>query len=469
MICFNCGSVLSNSDYCSNCGADVTIYRKIMTMSNAYYNMGLTKASNRDLTGAADALNRSLRLNKKNIDARNLLGLVYFELGETVQAFSEWVLSQNIQPDNNVANRYLDQIKADRNRLDDLNRTIKKFNVALEYAKQGTDDMAIIQLKKVLNQNPNMVKAHQLLTLLYMKNGEYERAMRSVNKALKIDRCNTISLKYKKEIETILEIERKINPDAHAQRSKKLKETLIDRPYLSGDDVIIPQNNFKETSTSVSNILHVIFGIVLSAAVVYFIITPIRVSNQTQDVNDVVVEYNQKIAIKDSTISELERQIETLEEELDALTADEDGEDTTVIDNYNSLLAAAYAYINEDYTAGSEEINNVDPDIDMDSDEFTQLYTVLYEEMHDYLSSAYYDAGMDAYNTGDLDECIEYLEKCLEVDDTYVDAIYKLAFVYREDGQETKALEMFQRIVDDFPDSEYYSVALAQVGSADSE
>ena len=98
MICFNCGNVLTNSDYCSHCGMDVSIYKKIVKLSNTYYNMGLTKALNRDLSGAADALRRSVKLNKRNTDARNLLGLVYFEMGETVQAFSEWETQCAVPP-----------------------------------------------------------------------------------------------------------------------------------------------------------------------------------------------------------------------------------------------------------------------------------------------------------------------------------------------------------------------------------
>lgn len=460
MICFNCGSVLSNSDYCSKCGADVSIYKKIINMSNVYYNMGLTKAANRDLMGAADALNRSLRLNKRNIDARNLLGLVYFELGEIVQAFSEWVISQNMQPDSNVANRYIQIIREDRNRLDALNQTIKKFNVALEYAKDGTDDMAIIQLKKVLNQNPNMVKAYQLLALLYIKSGEYERADRAIKKALKIDTCNTISLKYKNEIKTIIDIEKKINPEGRAKRKKKLREVLIERPYLSGDDVIIPQSNFKEASSSVSNIIHTIFGILIGAAVIYFIVTPLRVSNQTQEVNDVVLEYSQKLAIKNSSISELERQVEALQEELAGYTEDTSN---SIVDNYNYLIAAVKAYLDEDYATGSEQINKVDSELDMSSEEFDTVYNDLYEKMHDYLSETYYNAGMDAYNQGNLSECIENLEKCIEVDDTNVEAIYKLAWAYSENGDSDKSQQMFQKIVDDFPDSDYYSVALGQI------
>ena len=80
MRCYKCNSVLSETDFCNSCGADVTVYKKIVKMSNTYYNMGLAKAKVRDLSGAADLLRRSVRIDKRNINARNLLGLVYFEM-----------------------------------------------------------------------------------------------------------------------------------------------------------------------------------------------------------------------------------------------------------------------------------------------------------------------------------------------------------------------------------------------------
>ena len=59
MRCYKCNSVLSDTDFCNSCGADVTLYKKIVRMSNTYYNMGLAKARVRDLSGAADLLRRS--------------------------------------------------------------------------------------------------------------------------------------------------------------------------------------------------------------------------------------------------------------------------------------------------------------------------------------------------------------------------------------------------------------------------
>ena len=83
-------------------------YNKIIHFSNHYYNEGLEKASVRDLSGAAECLGKSLRFFKGNIKARNLLGLVYFEMGEIVQALREWVISVNFQSDENIAKVYIE-------------------------------------------------------------------------------------------------------------------------------------------------------------------------------------------------------------------------------------------------------------------------------------------------------------------------------------------------------------------------
>ena len=75
MRCYYCGASLDFTDTCPECSADVRVWKKINSMSNLLYNDGLAKAKVRDLSGAADALKVSLRYNKMNIDARNLLGL----------------------------------------------------------------------------------------------------------------------------------------------------------------------------------------------------------------------------------------------------------------------------------------------------------------------------------------------------------------------------------------------------------
>lgn len=72
MKCYNCGCNLSEKNFCTGCGVDVTLYKKIIYMSNRYYNDGLEKANVRDLSGAIISLKQSLKLNKNNMNARNL-------------------------------------------------------------------------------------------------------------------------------------------------------------------------------------------------------------------------------------------------------------------------------------------------------------------------------------------------------------------------------------------------------------
>ena len=127
----------------------MTLYKKIMFAANRFYNEGLDKASVRDLSGAITSLRESLKLNKNNIEGRNLLGRVYYERGEVVAALSEWVISKNLKGEDNIADSYINELQSNKNRLDTINQTIRKYNQSVLYCREDNEDMAIIQLKKV--------------------------------------------------------------------------------------------------------------------------------------------------------------------------------------------------------------------------------------------------------------------------------------------------------------------------------
>lgn len=190
MLCYQCGSPLGSGRYCLRCGADVSMYRKIARLSNRYYNRGLERARLRDLSGAVDALSRSLQIDKRNIQARNLLGLVLYEMGETVDALCEWVISTNYQPEDNLASEYVQHLQDQRLELDAANQGIRKFNVALDHAYHGNEDLALLQLQYVLQQHPTMLKAHELKALLHVSEGDRVKAEREARYVLKVDREN---------------------------------------------------------------------------------------------------------------------------------------------------------------------------------------------------------------------------------------------------------------------------------------
>ncbi len=204
MNCPNCGyKIVGHRRSCLKCGRDLRAYESLKRLSNKLYNEGLAEAKVRNLSGACDKLKRSLEYNKENIEARNLLGLVYYELGETVAAIVEWVISLNIVKTDNPADDLLKQLQGNANEFRDVKSAIKKYNIALEMARKGNDDLAIMQLKKVVDLNDHFVKAFLLLAVLQMKHEEYPAARKNLKRVLKVDVANLDARRYMNELRAL--------------------------------------------------------------------------------------------------------------------------------------------------------------------------------------------------------------------------------------------------------------------------
>ena len=104
-------------------------------------------------------------------------------------------------PEGNIASDYIDRLQANANKLDMINQTIKKYNECLTCCRRGSEDVAVIQLKKILVQNPKLIKAYHLLAQIYLKNESYEKARKILKKAAKIDRTNSTTLRFLREVD----------------------------------------------------------------------------------------------------------------------------------------------------------------------------------------------------------------------------------------------------------------------------
>ena len=111
--------------------------KKVVYQSNYWYNDGLRKAQIRDMSGAIVSLRRSLQFNRENIAARNLLGLVYYGIGEVPEALVEWIISKNLRPRDNIADDYIKNVQSSANELETINLAIRKYNQCLAYCRMG--------------------------------------------------------------------------------------------------------------------------------------------------------------------------------------------------------------------------------------------------------------------------------------------------------------------------------------------
>ncbi|MBS6194905.1 MAG: tetratricopeptide repeat protein [Clostridiales bacterium] len=448
MNCMNCGAPLNKSPYCPSCGFHVEVQKKIWYLSNLYYNRGLDKAQIRDLSGAIDLLEQSLKYNKLNIQARNLLGLVYFETGEAVAALSEWVISKNIMPENNIASEYIDRLQNNANRLDIINQTIKKYNDSLQCCRRGSEDVAVIQLKKILTQNPKLIKGYHLLALIYLKQEEYEKARKILKKAAKIDKTNATTLRFLKEVDEQTGTATSLEPRRWGFGMEKTRgERNQSVAYLSDNDVVIQPPVFRESSMA-ATLLNLGFGFLVGACLVWFLLVPANTQKINREANEKVVSYSNTMATQTAELKKKEEQIAQSEEAVSSAQAQIQAADEKV-STYEDLIKAYAAYQGGNYTAAANVLQNVKSDqLSVDAKE---IYDSIYNSMKSTMQKEYKTTGEVAFYAKEYTKAIEAFTQALQLDENNYEVLNLLAHSYRMSGDFTKAKETFQTIVDKFP------------------
>lgn len=446
----NCGAPLGKSDYCPSCGFHVEVQKRIWQLSNTYYNLGLDKAQIRDLSGAIDLLKRSLKFNKLNIQARNLLGLVYFETGEAVAALSEWIISKNIMPENNIASEYIERLQQNANKLDVINQTIKKYNDSLKCCRRGSEDVAVIQLKKILNQNPKLIKGYHLLALIYLKKEEYEKARRILKKAAKIDKTNSTTLRFLREVDeqtgTVTSLEPRRWVFGLREKEEKTPRNLS-VAYRTDNDVVIQPPTFRETSMA-ATLLNLGFGFLVGACLVWFLMVPANTQRINKEANEKVVSYSNTMATQSAEMNKLQEQINQSEETVaSAQQQITDAQNQT--SSYENLIKAYAAFQSGNYTSAANVLQNVQADLlSVDAKE---IYDSIYKNIQTTMKNNLKSQGEQAFYSKDYETAITDLSQAMAMDDSDYEVLNLLAHSYRLNEQYDKAVEIFQTIVDKFP------------------
>ncbi len=387
------------------------------------------------------------------MEARNLLGLVYFETGEVVAALSEWVISKNMRPKKNIADDYISMIQTNPTRLDTINQTIKKYNQALTYCHQDSLDLAVIQLKKVLSLNPRFIRAHQLLALLYINSEEWEKAKRELTKCMQIDSNNTMTLRYLREVDEML-----LPEEGMKSGGKKKSRSNEVMKYQSGNETIIQPANVRE-GKGVGSLLNLGIGLVIGIAIAMFLILPARIQTEKAGINDELRNVSEQSDAKSATIDELEQQLSSVREENETLQQDLQaymGKDGN-LEYYDLLTKAADAYLTDssDVMTVADYLEEIDvtrqeEQIEI-SESYEKLYNTLLALIGPTLGDSYYDTAYEQYTHVNHQEAIPNFEKAFKYDASNGDALYYLADAYRSVGRTEDAKEAYRQVIELFP------------------
>ena len=418
-------------------------------IANAYYNQGLALARQRDLTGAAAALKKSLRFDKFQTDARNLLGLIYLEIGEAGSALCQWVISLNLQEQDNLAEEYLQRVQGSGGYLETADQAAKKYNQALVYAQNENEDLAVLLLMRMLDDFPNYVKAQELLALLYIRHEDYIKAGRCLYQVLKLDCYNPTAQRYMAVA--------KHNTGKAEVEKRKLKNAFSHR-QMQDDDIIIPPS-YKE-NTGWQSVMNILVGLILGVAVVYFLIMPAKqeamnaLHNKEQLAN--LEQINQKSLEIDSLMQQLEdakKAQEAAEGSLEAMEADSGG----VISQYQNMVKLLEAYRAEDAKTAAVLYTSMDMSVLTDG-VLNQTVAWIQQDMSEngwktLLSMG--DEAMSQESGAGASQAIDYYNRSLQIHPGNAEVIYKLGLAYEAAGDKDKANEYFGEIIMNYPDSEF--------------
>ena len=312
-LCSYCHKPVGAGGYCTSCRLHESFLKKAGNTSLYYYNIGLDRARVHDLTGAMDALKMSLRYNKTNVESRNLLGLIYYEMGETVPALSHWVMSANYRSSDNPAVKYLKELRDNPKTLEESDELARVFNQALQQAENHEFDLATIQLHKCITGNNHFVKAYLLLALISIETKRNGVAKKYLAHVLSIDRGNATAIHFLREMgETDESLNRLIEQSEENSGEifdyYGMEEEVGKRPARKitpkeKEKVRVRVKKTREQNMVRYSNLYMFAGIIIGACVFYFLISP-----------GMERTYNSTLASRNSEIDNLTMQLRSAEE-----------------------------------------------------------------------------------------------------------------------------------------------------------
>ena len=420
---------------------DVTLER----IANCYYNLGLERAKLRDLSGAAELLKKALHYDKYQREARNLLGLIFFEMGEVADALVQWVISMNLLPEENPADYYLDEIQRKPAILRICSDNVKRFNQALDYAQHNNKDLAVFQLNQVISDSPNYVKAHILLALLYMDRGDWIKAGKSLYLVLKIDRNNPKAL-------VLMDLVKKNTGRAEIEQSK-LKNVFSHRK-MTDDDVMMPQEIRQLSPWSVSLLL--LLGTGIGLFVFYLLMLPAGIRSANAKNNQELIAYTEKLDAANQKLSNVEEEKSKLQKSYDDAKANLDryeNQNASFMAQYQSLVNINNALSTGDILAAAEAYTKLDQSSITDSSLQNMLNTVK-SQMEGNVYLRLQEMGTAAWNAGKTDEALQYFTWSVKIR-REAEILFLLARLQQSMGNTTEANQNFDSVVGEFPSSPY--------------
>ena len=243
---------------------------------------------------------------------------------------------------------------------------------------------------------------------------------------------------------------------------RKIKNAFSHR-QMQDDDVIIPPS-YKE-NTGWQSVLNIGAGLLLGAAVIFFLVMPAAAKKLNNEHNQEILQYNEQLNQKNEEISSLNKSIVTYKNDKDS--AEEQlnnflNSNESVVNQYSILVKILQAYRSDNLTEAVSLYAGFNPSLFTDETDLAIANAVKQDiETNGYQTLE--DLAYTMWSAGRMSEALNYYQTCLNIRPDNPKVIFNMGMINRSQGQTETAIQLFTQIVTQFADSEYASRARTQL------
>lgn len=337
--------------------------------------------------------------------------------------------------------------------------SVKAYNKALEYLRTGSEDIAMIELKRVVAINPNLGQAVNLLGLCYAYTNQLDKAEALFNKVVEgesnvlraADYLNFISagdngmpkrnIKQNKSVTT------------NKVKASENKKEAVNKKSYSNDEVKPEYLLFKKFGSLVGQkpvalIFNIVSVICLVAALILFFSSSKGADKASAAEPKANTTINDNMNGESDDVNQLKKQLAEANLKLKQIQMSD------------QINQASTLYNQKKYVEAADKLSAI-PVHDLSADQkkrYDSLKTSVIEKAANQLTTE----GNTLYNRRNYAEAIVKLEKVFALGDNWSfgdKALYILGKSYVEIGDKQKGAEAYQKLINQYPKSSYVKFA----------
>lgn len=358
---------------------------------------------------------------------------------------------------------------------EDTVKAIQLFNKALEDIKSGNEDIAIIQLKKAISLYPSFFEAMNLLGICYYAAGKEDAARSAFKQVIDADDSGLKAMQYLNKMDGLVEqtdsgsVSNKRKSSKSSKGSRSSKEGGLFSEWVA--------KGLKAEDNSIYGLKYIagiLIGVLIMGLIWYMVPTNKSLFTITKEENII------KDPELENQINQLNSRIEKLEQDLD----NKKEENLKLMESFGvykdwvaRLKQAEEIYNEGKYIEAAELMMNQQGTAV--PDDLKGTYDSLWDQIRLKAANQYYNDGNKTYN-GNTARDIGVYRTALEQYETAIALIdadsvtYKAALYYQAGkaaarcNELEKAVELFEYVADEFPNSSYSSYSISRLKEIES-